>query len=84
MKKIVSLLLAVSMLLATFSASANEGMWLPMFIKSLNIEDMQKQGLKLSAEEIYSVNSSSLKDAIVSMGGFCTGEIISNQGLMLT
>ena len=84
MKKIVSLLLAVSMLLATYSASANEGMWLPMFIKSLNIEDMQKQGLKLSAEEIYSVNSSSLKDAIVSMGGFCTGEIISNQGLMLT
>ena len=84
MKKIVSLLLAVSMLLATFSASANEGMWLPMFIKSLNIEDMQKQGLKLSAEEIYSVNISSLKDAIVSMGGFCTGEIISNQGLMLT
>lgn len=84
MKKIVSLLLGVSMMFSTFTVSANEGMWLPMFIKRLNIEDMQKHGLKLTAEEIYSVNSSSLKDAIVSMGGFCTGEIISDQGLMLT
>lgn len=84
MKKSLSLLLALSMLLTSFSIKANEGMWLPMFIKRLNIVDMQKQGLKLTAEEIYSVNSSSLKDAIVSMGGFCTGEIISDQGLMLT
>lgn len=84
MKKSLSLLLALTMLMTSFSLKANEGMWLPMFIKRLNIADMQKQGLKLTAEEIYSVNSSSLKDAIVSMGGFCTGEIISDQGLMLT
>jgi len=84
MKKSLSILLALTMLLTSFSIKANEGMWLPMFIKRLNIADMQKQGLKLTAEEIYSVNSSSLKDAIVSMGGFCTGEIISDQGLMLT
>ncbi|MEN9002800.1 MAG: S46 family peptidase, partial [Flavobacteriales bacterium] len=84
MKKSLSILLALTMLMTSFSIKANEGMWLPMFIKRLNIKDMQKQGLKLTAEEIYSVNNSSLKDAIVSMGGFCTGEIISDQGLMLT
>ena len=84
MKKNLSILLAVVMLFSTFSLKANEGMWLPMFVKRLNMKDMQKHGLKLTAEEIYSVNKSSLKDAIVSMGGFCTGEIISDQGLMLT
>jgi hypothetical protein len=72
----------------TFNASlvkADEGMWLPLLIKRLNMEDMQKKGLKLTAEEIYSVNNSSLKDAIVALGGgFCTGEIISDKGLMLT
>jgi hypothetical protein len=59
-------------------------MWLPLLIKRLNEVDMQKAGLKLTAEEIYSVNNSSLKDAIVSFGGFCTAEMISNEGLMLT
>jgi hypothetical protein len=60
-------------------------MWLPIHIKNLLLyENMQELGLKLSAEEIYSVNQSSLKDAIVSLGGFCTGEIISDQGLLLT
>ncbi|RIJ43232.1 S46 family peptidase [Pontibacter oryzae] len=59
-------------------------MWLPMLIKRLNYTDMQKQGLKLTAEEIYSVNNSSLKDAIVQFGGFCTGEFISPEGLLLT
>jgi hypothetical protein len=63
---------------------ANEGMWLPLLIKRLNEADMQKQGLKLTAEEIYSVNNSSLKDAIVSLGGFCTAEVISGEGLLLT
>lgn len=80
--------------LAFFGLSANimastvptpdEGMWLPLHIKRLNHADMQKAGLKLSAEELYSINKSSLKDAIVSLGGFCTGEIISKEGLMLT
>ncbi|AHM59036.1 Peptidase S46 [Flammeovirgaceae bacterium 311] len=71
-------------LFATAPLLANEGMWLPLLIKRLNEADMQKQGLKLTAEEIYSVNQSSLKDAIVSLGGFCTAEVISGQGLLLT
>ncbi|RNI30557.1 S46 family peptidase [Rufibacter latericius] len=75
-------LLAVS----SFSASAryDEGMWLPMLLKQLNEADMQKKGMRLSAEDIYSINKSSLKDAIVQFGAGCTGEIISNQGLLLT
>jgi len=83
LKRILSLLLFVS-LSVPFAAKADEGMWLPMLIKRLNYTDMQKQGLKLTAEEIYSVNNSSLKDAIVQFGGFCTGEFISPQGLLLT
>lgn len=63
---------------------ANEGMWLPMLIKRLNQRDLQKMGLQLTPEEIYSVNNSSLKDAIVSMGGFCSAEMVSPNGLMLT
>ncbi len=59
-------------------------MWLPMLIQRLNQENLKEMGLRLTPEEIYSVNNGSLKDAIVSMGGFCTGEIISDQGLMLT
>lgn len=83
MKKI-SILIA-GFLLAFSPVKADEGMWLPMFVKRLNYVDMQKQGLQLTPEEIYSVNNSSLKDAIVRLGrGFCTGEIISDQGLMLT
>ena len=83
MKKISLILVAV--FLAAIPMKADEGMWLPMFIKRLNYADMQKQGLQLTAEEIYSVNQSSLKDAIVRMGrGFCTGEIISDQGLLMT
>ena len=66
------------------SVQAHEGMWLPMLIKRLNYEDMKANGLQLTAEELYSINNSSLKDAIVSLGGFCTGEIISSQGLLLT
>ncbi|WP_430300591.1 S46 family peptidase [Rapidithrix thailandica] len=67
------------------STPPDEGMWLPMFIERLNYKDMKKQGLKLSPEEIYSVNNSSLKDAIVMLGGgFCTAEVVSNQGLLLT
>jgi hypothetical protein len=66
-------------------ALADEGMWLPMHIARLNQTDMQKMGLQLTAEEIYSINQSSLKDAVVNLGGgFCTGEIISKEGLLLT
>ncbi len=66
------------------SVKADEGMWLPMFVKRLNEVDMQAAGLQLTAEELYSINNSSLKDAIVSFGGFCTGEVISSEGLVLT
>ena len=68
----------------SFASYADEGMWLPLLIKRLNQVDMQKMGLHLTAEEIYSVNHASLKDAIVSLGGFCTGEVISKEGLLLT
>ncbi len=65
-------------------ALPDEGMWLPLFIKRLNYEDMKKQGLKLTAEEIYDINNSSLKDAIVWFDGGCTAELVSNEGLILT
>ena len=71
-------------LLLPLTAHADEGMWLPLFIKRLNQADMQKKGLKLTAEEIYDVNNASLKDAVVQLGGFCTGEFVSSQGLMLS
>jgi hypothetical protein len=63
--------------------SADEGMWLLMLLDK-NIETMQKMGLKLDVEDIYHVNKSSLKDAIIQFGGGCTGEIISENGLVLT
>jgi len=63
---------------------AGEGMWLPLFLKSLNEAEMQAMGMKLTAEDIYSVNHGSLKDAIVHFGGFCTSELISAEGLLLT
>lgn len=69
----------------------DEGMWLPMFVERLNWTDIQKMGLQLSPEELYSINHSSLKDAVVGLaegsapsGFFCTGEIVSDKGLMLT
>ncbi len=67
------------------SAVADEGMWLPSLIHKLNIAEMQKMGLELSAEQIYSINSSSLKDAVVALDrGSCTAEVVSNEGLLLT
>jgi len=64
---------------------AAEGMWLPMLIERLNYTDMQKQGLHLTAEEIYSINHSSLKDAIVMINdGDCTGFMVSKNGMMMT
>jgi hypothetical protein len=69
--------------LSGFLARADEGMWLPMLI-SQNYDEMQRLGFKLTPEQIYSVNQSSLKDAIVHFGGGCTAEIISNKGLVLT
>lgn len=82
MRKTVLCLLAF-LFVAPFQAKANEGMWFLMFIGK-NIKDMEKMGLKLTAEEIYSINNSSLKDAIVQFDGGCTAEIISKDGLLLT
>jgi len=80
MKKIVTL---ITILVFSVQLVAKEGMWIPMLLNN-NISEMQAMGCELSAEDIYSVNHSSLKDAIVSFGGFCTGEFISSKGLVLT
>ncbi|RQO32338.1 serine protease [Taibaiella sp. KBW10] len=80
MKKILLSLAAACMLL---SARADEGMWIPMLIGK-NIDSMKAKGFRLSAEDVYSINQASLKDAIVHFGGGCTGEIISANGLLIT
>ncbi|RKD92475.1 S46 family peptidase [Mangrovibacterium diazotrophicum] len=67
------------------TARADEGMWLPALIQKLNIGDMQKMGLELSADDIYNINQSSLKDAVVALDhGSCTAELVSPKGLLLT
>lgn len=80
-KTLLSFVLTLTLALTLRAA---EGMWIPALLKSLNESDMKAMGLKLSAEDIYSVNKSSLKDAIVLFGGGCTAEVISTQGLILT
>ena len=81
MKKIILSSLFTFVYLLSY---CGEGMWLPFLLGKLNEQDMKSKGLKISAEDIYSTNKNSLKDAIVSLGGFCTAEVISNQGLILT
>ena len=83
MKKFLLSTLLVVMLFP-FKVKADEGMWFLMFIERLNHRDMEKQGLQLTSEEIYSINNNSLKDAIVQFGGGCTAEMVSGQGLVLT
>lgn len=83
-KRIISFFAAACISLGITTARPDEGMWLPMLLKQLNESEMQQKGMKLTAEDIYSINQSSLKDAIVSFGGFCTGEMISPEGLLLT
>ncbi len=81
MKKIfVSILLSITI----FKASADEGMWLPMLLGQQVYDDMVKRGLKLTKEQLYSINKPSIKDAIIIFGGGCTGEIVSNEGLIFT
>lgn len=81
MKKLfLSLALAASL----FTARADEGMWLPFLLGQQVYNDMVKKGLKLSKEQLYSINKASIKDAIIIFGGGCTGEIVSNQGLIFT
>ena len=89
MKKLLVFALAIMAMMGR--VYADEGMWLPMFVERLNYVDMQKMGLQLTPEELYSINHSSLKDAIVGLGStprptgfFCTGEIVSEHGLLFT
>jgi len=82
MKKI-SLLIGAFLLTFQF-ALADEGMWLLPLIQKLNADALKKAGLKITPEDIYSINKSSLKDAVLSFGGGCTGEVISKDGLVLT
>ncbi len=80
----VVFLISVMSITAVLPAIAGEGMWLPLLLKAFNEEEMQEMGMKMTAEDIYSVNQGSLKDAIVHFGGFCTAEVVSDQGLLLT
>lgn len=81
MKKIIAILFLST---AMLKASADEGMWLPMLLGDQVYQDMVKRGLKLTKEQLYSINKSSIKDAIVIFGGGCTGEIVSSEGLIFT
>ena len=90
MKKVLGII-AMAIMFSVGRVYADEGMWLPMFVERLNYVDMQKMGLQLTPEELYSINHSSLKDAIVGLGSdampsmfFCTGEIVSEHGLLFT
>ena len=78
-----SLLIFTLLIATSFTAIADKGMWLPSLIAS-RIDDMKSKGFKLSAEDIYSINKASMKDAVVLFDGGCTGEIISEKGLLLT
>lgn len=83
MKKII-LVLFVFLSLAKVDLYAKEGMWVPLFLQQLNEAEMKKMGLNITAEDIYSISQASLKDAIVIFGRGCTGEVVSDQGLVLT
>ncbi len=81
MKKIF---IMVALTLSLFKAQADEGMWLPMLLGQQVYNDMVKKGLKLTKEQLYSINKASIKDAIIIFAGGCTGEIVSSQGLIFT
>jgi len=82
-KRIIAITISI-LILSTFVLQAHEGMWIPMLLKKYNIADMQKKGFKLTAEDIYSINKASMKDAVMIFGGGCTGELISDRGLIIT
>jgi hypothetical protein len=77
----ITLLLAI---LPAFPITPDEGIWIPLLIEKYNIKLMKEKGFKLSAEDIYSINRASMKDAVVSFGGGCTAELISAEGLIIT
>jgi Peptidase S46 len=79
-----NLFLTLTSLFLFSQAIAKEGIWLPFLLETLNEKDMRAMGMKITAKDLYNENKSSLKDAVVLFGGGCTGEVISNQGLLLT
>src|SRR6478672_8742909 len=83
MKKIITILL-LSLFVNTIRVKADEGMFLVHLIGEKTYADMVKRGLKLSKEQLYSMNKNSLKDAIVLFGGGCTAEVVSKEGLLFT
>ena len=83
MKKL-SLIILIGLFGTIFQLRADEGMWIPILLEKYNYADMKAKGLKLSPEDIYSINKACLKDAIVIFGRGCTGELISDQGLLIT
>ena len=80
----LSFVLALAAIFSSLQVKADEGMWMLPLLEKLNIKKMQESGLKLSAKDIYDINHSSLKDAIVHFGGGCTAEIVSDKGLLFT
>lgn len=84
MRMYIKLYITLICLSLSFNAIADEGMWIPMLLEKYTITDMQKKGFKLTAEDIYSVNKACMKDAVMIFGGGCTGEFISENGLVLT
>lgn len=81
MKRFIIIFCFISLV---FHVRGDEGMWIPLLLEKYNIEDMQDQGFRLSADDIYNINEASLKDAIVIFGGGCTGEMVSEEGLLFT
>ncbi len=84
MFKSLKYFLASLIILTTNLARADEGMWIPLLLKKYNIKEMQKKGFKLTAEDVYSINKASMKDAVMIFGGGCTGEFVSSKGLLFT
>ena len=81
---ITGMLIMLLLSSANLNLRADEGMWIPMLLEKYSLGEMQEAGLRLSAEDIYSINQDCLKDALVIFGGGCTGEMISADGLLLT
>jgi hypothetical protein len=81
MKKIC---ITIALLISLCRSYADEGMWLPLLLGKQVYDDMVKRGLKLTKDQLYHMNKASLKDAIIIFSGFCTGEIVSNEGLIFT
>jgi hypothetical protein len=84
MKIVGSILSLIAIFSTTTPISATEGMWIPSMIKSLVSDDMAAMGMKISAEELYAINQSSVKDAVVHFNGGCTSVLVSDKGLLLT